>query len=287
MNNNSADDFFFERNRNSRDKLFALLLCDANVSFLQGKIWKDLRLEITKSEIKIKIHNLTPQLIDLIYSADNPYDLKTNQEKDAPYNKYGTIRSSLDNLYLLNSFILQHLQHLINIKKVDDTSSRSLFSSMLSNNYAVPKNEDYGYQQFVADSLHPQKFAHLNTQPYWDWTDSNSILNVKNVDPQNANQNANAVELAFINGELNNAEDGRFMRYPEIPFWQKTSRPLDGLDRDIKETLNSSANEKINNKYQKWDVDGFLSKAGVDWKTEEIRTTEDGQFWSKVCAKFD
>lgn len=57
----------------------------------------------------------------------------------------------------------------------------------------------------------------------------------------------------------------RFMRYPEIPFWQKLSR--EGADRDIRETLGTQMKES-GNQVRRWDMDKLRKNNGEQYREQ-------------------
>ena len=55
----------------------------------------------------------------------------------------------------------------------------------------------------------------------------------------------------------------RFMRYPEVPFWQKGGR--EGYDRDIDETLGTAGRE-LDNHVRRWDMDRVRKPRGQEYR---------------------
>ena len=55
------------------------------------------------------------------------------------------------------------------------------------------------------------------------------------------------------------------MRYPEIPFWQHTARPLDAIDRDIEETLGTGSRE-LDSQVRRWSLDRMLNRRGEEYR---------------------
>ena len=111
------------------------------------------------------------------------------------------------------------------------------------------ENEPYHYRAFVEDSLAPPGLESLNRPPLDGLREEQYPLPPPGGDPEDAgwdegDPDRTAAEAA---AEYWGCEDkkeggwfagdgGRFMRYPQIPFWQNLSRGRD-YDRDIEETL--------------------------------------------------
>jgi hypothetical protein len=57
----------------------------------------------------------------------------------------------------------------------------------------------------------------------------------------------------------------RFMRYEEIPRWQHTAGALDGIDRDIDETLGTGSRE-LDNHVRRWNTDRMTDSRGEEYR---------------------
>jgi len=57
----------------------------------------------------------------------------------------------------------------------------------------------------------------------------------------------------------------RFMRYEGIPRWQHTAGALDGIDRDIDETLGTGSRE-LDNHVRRWGMDRMRKPRGEDYR---------------------
>jgi len=154
---------------------------------------------------------------------------------------------------------------------------------------AVEDNEDYAMKMFISDSLQPEGYEYLNNMgPKYEllenqhnWTSKDGK---KKYDMGDANGNpfvtgtededgmdfetslaiAMADPIKYMNKKANivGSDNGAFMRYKEIPFWQNLSR--EGTDTDIDETLGFGAKETRNH-VRGWDMQSLREKNGKSY----------------------
>src|ERR1700722_2611045 len=87
---NNGDIDFADRSRHPYVKLLSILKLPINLSYLQMTILNRLNIKLPKKKLIAFISNLTPQLIDILYSSNAlpPNSTRTNLENVKILNEY-------------------------------------------------------------------------------------------------------------------------------------------------------------------------------------------------------
>lgn len=162
---------------------------------------------------------------------------------------------------------------------------------------SVEDNEDYAMKMFISDSLQPEGYEYLNNmgpkyellenQHEWSKKNGKNKYDMGNAPTALSGDNdtetgtedddidfdvglaiamADPAKYKAMRGKqksnLVGSENGDFMRYKEIPFWQQL--PREGTDTDIDETLGFGAKETKNH-VRGWDMSSLREKNGKSY----------------------